>query len=236
MIQNNSHIPEINKTKVWYNDWLINFEQANFHAMTHSLNYGTGVFEWVRVYNTPNWVSIFHLDDHLERLMQSVEKIGMTSPYTREQIKHACIETVRASGHTSWYIRPQLQFGLDTPGLGKIWKIDFFVFFWPLWAYRENPVLKVGLSQIERISPKSCDIEAKVVGYYTNSHFNYQFAHNAWWDDAIMLDVEGNIAEASSSNIFMVKDRILITPETGYILKGITRKTILEIAEKRAMT
>ena len=97
--------------------------------------------------------------------------------------------------------------------------------------YRASDNLKLVLSEIERISPKSGDIEAKVMGFYTNSHFNYRYAHQRGADDAIMLDVHGDVAEASSANVFLVKDGKLITPKTGHILKGITRGSVIQLAK-----
>lgn len=230
LIQDLNQVPENGRQPVWFNGRLIPFEEASIHIITHAANYGTAVFEGVRVYSTDKGVSIFHLDDHIDRLLASAEKLGIESPYNKHQIIEACIETVKASGQSQGYIRPQLQFGLSSPGLGKTSVVEMSVFFWPMGNYRDSESLKVILSDIERISPKSGDIEAKVVGFYTNSHFNYQFAHRNGADDAIMLDVNGNVAEASSSNVFLVKNREIITPQTGYILKGITRKSIIDLA------
>ena len=226
------HIKENQRNPIWFNDGLVPFEDAKLHILTHVNNYGTAVFEGVRVYDTPSGVSIFHLDDHLTRLMASTEKFGIKSKWGKEFIKDACIKTVKASGHKSGYIRPQIQFGLATPGLGATSVVELSIFFWPLGAYRDKEQLDVILSPYERLSPKAGDIEAKVVGFYTNSHFNYANAHKKGADDAIMLDVNGNVAEASSSNVFIVKNSELLTPKPGYILKGITRSTVIELATK----
>ncbi|MEH6577353.1 MAG: branched-chain amino acid transaminase [Amphritea sp.] len=231
MIQNLDNVPKEGQNPIWFNGQLVPFQEANINIITHALNYGSGVFEGVRVYNTEKGISIFHLHDHLQRLVKSAEKFGIALPYTYAKMVQACIETVKASGHSHGYIRPQLQFGLSSPGLGNISVVEMSIFFWPMGKYRANDTLKVLLSDVERISPKSGDIEAKVVGFYTNSHFNHQFAHANDADDAIMLDVNGNVAEASSANVFFVKDGVLITPQTGYILKGITRKSVLDLAQ-----
>lgn len=228
-IQNFDVIPEKGRNPVWFNDQLIPFEQAAVHVITHANNYGTAVFEGIRVYSTSKGTSLFHLNDHIDRLLASAEKMGIQSPYSKDKILQACIDTVKASGQSQGYIRPQLQFGLSAPGLGKTDVVEMSVFFWPMGNYRDTDSLSVVCSDIERISPKSGDIEAKVVGFYTNSHFNYRFAKSKGADDAIMLDVNGNVAEASSSNIFIVKNNEVITPKTGYILKGITRHSIIEL-------
>lgn len=232
-MQNFDHITQAQRNPIWFNDGLVGFDDARLHVITHFMNYGTAVFEGIRVYDTPDGAALFHLDDHLDRLMASAQKLGIKSRWSKDDIARACIETVRASGQSHGYLRPQLQFGLTTPGLAATDAVEFGIFFWPLGAYRANPVLNVLLSPYERMSPKAGDIEAKVVGFYTNSHFNHQFARENGADDAIMLDVNGNVAEASSSNVFFVKDGVLTTPQTGYILRGITRATVLELARDK---
>lgn len=232
MIQDITPVPESGRSPVWFNGRLIPFEEASIHILTHCNNYGTSVFEGVRVYDTSKGVSIFHLEEHIDRLIASADKFGINHTYTKDEIIAACLETVKASGQKKGYIRPQLQFGLSTPGLGKTDVIEMSIFFWPMGSYRNSDSLKVILSDIERISPKSGDIEAKVTGFYTNSHFNYKFAHDNDADDAVMLDVNGNVAEVSSANIFLIKDGEIITPQTGYILKGITRKSVITLALK----
>ncbi|MFQ6006101.1 MAG: branched-chain amino acid transaminase [Woeseia sp.] len=232
MIQDLAPVSAGAQHPVWFNDRLVPFDEATVHVITHALNYGTAVFEGIRVYDTVNGVSIFRMHEHLERLMASAQKFGIETPYSYDDIAAACVDTVAASGESHGYIRPQLQFGLSKPGLGNTDVVEFSVFFWPMGRYRKSDTLNVVLSEIERASPKAGDIEAKVTGYYTNSHFNLQYARRNGADDAIMLDINGNVAEAGSSNVFLVKDGILITPQTGYILKGITRSTIIELARQ----
>lgn len=232
-MQNLSVVPEASQTKIWFNGEMISWKDASIHPFSHIINYGTGVFEGIRVYETENGPVIFHLNEHLDRLDNSVKSFGMELPYSREEFVEAHKETVRQSGHKHGYLRPQVSFGVSSRlTLAAIDATDTTIIFQPLGQYRATKELKVVTSEIERISPKSGDIEAKVVGYYTNSHYNHQFAHTKGVDEAIMLDVEGNVAEASSSNVFMVKNGELYTPKTGYILKGITRRSILTLAEK----
>ena len=232
MIQDISPVPENGRNPIWFNGKLVPFEEATIHILTHCNNYGTSVFEGVRVYDTERGVSAFHLEEHIDRLIASASKLGIKHMYSKEEIIAACLETVKASGQSKGYIRPQIQFGLSTPGLGNANIVEMSIFFWPMGNYRNNDSLKVILSDIERISPKTGDIEAKVTGFYTNSHFNYKFAHDNNADDAVMLDVNGNVAEVSSANIFIVKNGQIITPKTGYILKGITRSSVISIAKQ----
>ncbi len=229
-MQDLSHISQEQRSPVWFNDGLIPFEEASIHVITHSLNYGTAVFEGIRVYDTQWGISLFHLDAHLDRLMASASKVGIESRWSKDELVRACVETVRASGHSSGYLRPQIQFGAATPGLGSTSVTELTIFFWPLGAYRDVETLDVVTSPYQRLSPQAGDIEAKVVGYYTNSHLNYSHAHAHGADDAIMLDINGNVAEASSSNVFLVSGGKLLTPRTGFILKGITRASIIELA------
>lgn len=232
MIQDISPVPKNGRSPIWFNGKLVPFEEATIHILTHCNNYGTSVFEGVRVYETEKGVSVFHLEEHIDRLIASASKFGIKHKYSKEEIIAACLETVKASGQTKGYIRPQIQFGLSTPGLGKTDVVEMSIFFWPMGSYRASDSLKVILSDVERISPKTGDIEAKVTGFYTNSHFNYKFAHDNNADDAVMLDVNGNVAEVSSANLFIVKDGQIITPQTGYILKGITRSSVISIAKQ----
>lgn len=231
MLQNIENVPENGRNPVWFNGKIVPFEEATTHIITHSNNYGTAVFEGVRVYDSEKGVSIFHLEDHIDRLLASGEKMGIAHNYSKQEIVQACVDTVKASGQRQGYVRPQIQFGLSSPGLGKTDVVEMSVFFWPMGSYRSGDSIGIILSEVERLSPKAGDIEAKVVGFYTNSHFNYRFAQQNGADDAVMLDVNGNVAEVSSANIFFVKHGEIITPQTGYILKGITRKSVIELAE-----
>ncbi len=232
-MQDLSVVPEASQTPVWINGKIVDWKNAYIHIFSHVISYGSGVFEGVRVYETPKGTAIFHLTDHLDRLDLSAKSFGMKLPYSRHEFVEAHKEVVRASGHAHGYLRPQIQFGVSSRiTLAATDATDVTIIFQPLGQYRATKELKVVTSEVERISPKSGDVEAKIAGYYTNPHYNHLFANKKGADEAIMLDINGNVAEASSSNVFYVKDGELYTPKTGYILKGITRKTLLELAEK----
>lgn len=231
-IQKYDKIPEGAKNaKIWFNGELINWDDATIHMATHIVNYGVGVFEGIRVYDTEEGVIIWHLDAHLERLMNSMKYAGIKAPYSLDELKEACKLVVRESKATSGYIRPQVQFGLSKLSLGAVDVVDTSILYWPLGKYRDVDGLKVVSSEIQRLSPQAGNIKAKIVGFYTNSHFNHEFAKSKGMDEAIMFDVEGNVAEASSSNVFLVKDGVLKTPKLGHILEGITRHSVLELAK-----
>lgn len=232
-MQNLSVVPEGSQNPLWMNGEIVPWNDAKVHIFTHAFNYGTSVFEGIRVYETADGPAIFHLDEHLDRLDRSMKSFHIESPYSREELVEAHKEVVRQSGHSSGYLRPQVGFGVSSRvSLQAIDVTDVTIFFQPLGQYRATKELKVILSDIERISPKAGDIEAKVSGFYTNGHYNHFLAHSKNADDAIMLDVDGNVAEASSANVFIVKDGVLQTPKTGFILQGITRKSVMELAAK----
>ena len=229
-IQDFSVVPEAARKPVWHNGRLVDWHDALFHVETHVINYGSGVFEGIRIYDTKQGPAIFHLDAHLRRLARSMQLFHIKCPYSLDQIRQGCIEVAKASAAQSGYLRAQVQFGLSTLALRSIDVIDATTVFWPMGKYRDVEKLSIGTSKLHRLSPKAFQVEAKVTGYYTNSHYNRIHAMQQGWDDAIMLDDDGNVAEASVTNIFYVKDGHIVTPTTGAILVGITRNTILELA------
>ncbi len=231
-IQDTSLVPGAARTPVWWNGSLIDWSDAVIHMATHVINYGCGVFEGVRFYKTDRGPAIFHLDAHLGRLQRSMRHFGIASKFSIAEIKQACVDVARSSGASAGYLRPQVQFGLSKLSLGATTVVDTSVLFWPMGKYREVDELNVITSEVERVSPRAVNIEAKVIGYYTNSHTNHEFAKARNADEAIMLDIDGNVAEASSANVFCVRGEELLTPEPGRILRGITRGSVLELARK----
>ncbi len=233
-IQDYARVPDAAKRPVSLNGRLIEWEEATLHVATHVTNYGSGVFEGIRFYRTQRGPAVFHLDAHLDRLTRSIGFFGIDSPCTVDEMKRACLDVARASGAPSGYLRPQVQYGLSARlALGALDAVDFVVLFAPMGKYREKEGLSVIRSRIQRISPNAVNIEAKVIGFYTNSYFNHEYARENSADEAVMLDINGNVAEASSVNVFHVKDGELFTPEPGYILRGITRASVLELAAKQ---
>ena len=232
-IQDYSRVPDTAKRPVSFNGTLVDWESATLHLATHVTNYGSGVFEGIRFYETDKGPAVFHLDAHLDRLACSIGFFDIDSPCTIDEIKQACINVARASEAPSGYLRPQVQYGLSPRlALGALDVADVVVFFAPMGRYREKEGLSVITSEIQRISPKAVAVEAKVIGFYINSYFNHQHANANGADEAVMLDINGHVAEASSVNVFYVKAGELFTPEPGFILRGITRATVLELAAK----
>ncbi len=231
-IQDYAIVPEAAKKPVWFNGQLVDWHDATLQATTHVINYGSGVFEGIRFYETDKGSAVFHLDAHLDRMARSLELFHINTRFSIEDLKQACIDVVKASGASSGYLRPQVQYGLSRLSLGALNVVDAMVVFWPMGKYRDKEGLSVITSEIQRISPKAVAIEAKVIGFYTNSYFNHEHFKEKGADEAVMLDVNGHVAEASSVNVFYVKGGELFTPAPGYILKGITRASVLELAAK----
>ena len=232
VIQDYSIVPDQAKKPVWFNGRLVDWHRATLHATTHATNYGSGVFEGIRFYETEKGPAIFRVDAHLERMARSMGLFQLKTPFPMTDLKQGCIDVVKASDASSGYLRPQVQFGLSRLALGALDVVDALVLFWPLTKYREKEGLSVITSEVQRISPNAVAIEAKVTGFYTNSYFNHAYYTEKGADEAVMLDINGNVAEGSSVNVFYVKGGELFTPAPGYILKGITRSTVLGLAEK----
>ncbi len=231
-IQDYSIVPEAAKRPLWFNGRLIDWHRATLHATTHATNYGSGVFEGIRFYETERGPAIFRVDAHLERLARSMGLFNLKTEFSSVDFKQGCIDVAKASEASSGYLRPQVQFGLSRLALGAVDVVDALILFRPLEESREKEGLSVVTSEVRRISPNAVAIEAKVTGYYTNSYFNQQYSKEKGADKAVMLDLNGNVAEGSSVNVFHVKNGELFTPAPGFILKGITRSTVLGLAEK----
>ena len=212
---------------IWLDGELVDWDSANVSVMTHTLHYGTGVFEGMRARQTGNGVGVFRLEDHVDRLYRSAEAYNLEIPYEKNTISDAILEIVNVNNLNSAYIRPLVFLGDGEMGLlpGDV-PVRVAIAAWEWGAYLGDEAgqegVKVCISDWQRISPKSFKPFAKGVGGYMNSTLA----------DAIMLSDTGSIAEGSGQNIFVFKDNILMTPpiETG-ALGGITRKTIIEIAK-----
>jgi branched-chain amino acid aminotransferase len=216
---------------IWMNGTLIPWEEAKTHVICHSLHYGSGVFEGIRFYETTSGEpAIFRLEEHTKRLFYSANVVKMHIPYSEDEINTATKEIVRTSGITAGYIRPLGFFG-EKMGLNpKGAPVHVLIAAWGWGKYLADRPLRVKISQYIRIHPKSVIADAKVSGHYVNSILASQEAEEGY-DEAILLDFEGNVAEGPGENIFIVKDGTLITPSFGKILKGITRDAVLTLAK-----
>ena len=221
---------------IWLDGELVEWDNANVSVMTHTLHYGTGVFEGMRARNTDKGTSIQFLDDHVDRLYRSAEAYNLEIPFNKNVISNAIKEIVKINNLKSAYIRPLVFFGDGEMGLlPKDIPVRVAIAAWEWGAYLGDDAgsqgVNVCISDWQRISPKSFKPFAKGVGGYMNSTLAKIDAVKQGFDDAIMLSDNGNVAEGSGQNIFIYKNNQLLTPpiETG-ALGGITRKTVMEIA------
>ena len=221
---------------IWLDGELVEWDDANVSVMTHTLHYGTGVFEGMRARATDKGTSIQFLNEHVDRLYRSAEAYNLEIPFNKNVISNAIKEIVKVNKLKSAYIRPLVFFGDGEMGLlPKDIPVRVAIAAWEWGAYLGEDAgsqgVNVCISEWQRISPKSFKPLAKGVGGYMNSTLAKIDAVKEGFDDAIMLNDKGNVAEGSGQNIFMYKDNQLLTPpiETG-ALGGITRKTVLEIA------
>jgi branched-chain amino acid aminotransferase len=218
------------------NGKMIAWKDATTHFLTHTLHYGSGVFEGIRCYETDKGPAVFRLKEHIERLFYSASVIGMKIPYTEKQLFDATVDVIRKNEVKSCYIRPLAYFGYGKMGLALTGaSVDVGIAVWPWGAYLGEEGIRNGvgikLSPFVR-PPKECmPTHAKVTGNYANSIMAKMDAINTGYADALLLDKNGNVAECSGENIFFVKGGVLITPPVENCLDGITRKSIIQIAK-----
>ena len=222
--------------KIWQNGNLVSFENATTHVMSHALHYGSGVFEGIRAYElTDGTTGIFALDFHVQRMIDSGVPIGMKIPYTHAQICQAIIDTVKANEYKSCYIRPLAYYGNPPSGVrvrpDPKTPVELIVACYEMGNYLPDVPLNVLISDFIRIHPSSTNVGAKICGHYVNSLQALLAIQNTAYDEVILLDHEGFVAEGSSENIFMIKDGVISTPQLGTILTGITRKIIMGLAQ-----
>lgn len=218
---------------IWRNGKLINSEDAKISVINHVLHYGSGVFEGIRCYQTERGTAVFRLKEHMKRLHYSAGVLEIDMPYSVGELCQATLDLLAANKLESGYIRPVACFGEGKMGLSPHGAdIDVFIAAWPWGKYLSDDPITVGTSPWIRIHPKSLQADAKINGHYVNSIMSSQWAHNNGYQEALLLDYEGNVAEGPGENLFIVKDNTLYTPQLGTILNGITRATIMKIAQK----
>jgi len=222
--------------KIWMDGKFVDWDNANVHILTHTLHYGLGVFEGIRCYETKEGPAIFRLDEHIERLFNSAHIFLMEIPYSKEEIKDAIIKTVRVNKIKECYIRPLVYIGFGAMGLyPKGNPINVAIAVWSWGAYLGDKGLKEGIrvktSSFIRNHVNATMTRGKVCGYYINSQLAKKEAISCGFDEAILLDTEGYVSEGSGENIFIVRNGILKTTPLTSILEGITRNSIIEIAQ-----
>lgn len=221
--------------KIWYNGSLVDWREAKTHVLTHTLHYGMGVFEGVRAYETAQGPAIFRLQDHTDRFFDSAKIVGIKLPFDKEAINRAHLEVVRANGLKSCYFRPMAFYGSGKLGIApKADDVQVIVAAWSWGAYLGEDAIKHGIrckiSSFSRHHPNITMIKAKANGNYMNSIMANSEAQQSGFDEAILLDSQGYVAEGAGENIFTVHRGRLFTPALDVALDGITRRTVIEIA------
>ena len=223
--------------KIWMDGTFVNWHEASVHVLTHSLHYGLGAFEGIRCYQGKTGSVIFRLHEHVDRLFESAHIMLMTVPYSRKDVSEAIVETVRINKLDSCYIRPLLYVGYGEMGLypGNN-PVKLAIAAWPWGTYLGEDALVQGIrakvSSFTRHHVNVSMTRAKVPGYYVNSILAKCEAKNGGYDEAILLDTEGYVAEGTGENVFIVSKGVLKTTPLTSILEGITRRAILELARE----
>ena len=221
--------------KIWMNGKLVDWDAAQIHVLTHTLHYGTGVYEGIRAYETADGPAIFRLTDHLERLHKSAKVLNMQVPYEADELADAAKEVVRTSGLSSCYIRPIAYYGYGEIGLNTIGcPVDVAIACWP-WAspmsHAHDRGVRLKISTWIRHDYNTAPPAAKATGNYINNSLARAEAITAGYDEAVMLNRHGNVAECSGENIFCAQGGGLVTPPTAAgALDGITRDTVITLA------
>lgn len=221
---------------IWYDGELVPWRDATTHVLTHTLHYGMGVFEGVRAYDTPQGTAIFRLQAHTDRLFDSAHIMNMEMPFSKEEISEATRTAVAANQLESAYIRPMVFYGSEGMGLrASGLKVHVIIAAWSWGAYMGEDALKNGIkvrtSSFTRHHVNIAMTRAKANGNYINSMLALQEAVSGGADEAMLLDTEGYVAEGSGENIFLVKNGVIYTPEVTSCLNGITRNTVLSLAD-----
>ena len=221
--------------KIWMNGKLVPFKNARVHVLTHALHYSTSIFEGIRCYDTPNGSAIFRLPEHVDRFFNSAKLYGMKIPYSKKRISDAIIKTVKASNLKQCYIRPLAYYGYGTMGLTPLKnKVDVSISCWE-WKMGESKAGKFSgarckISKWIRIDSRSQPMQAKSAANYSNAALARVEALKAGYDEAIMLNNMGHVAEGSAENIFVIKNgRITTPPLSADILNGITRNSAIQM-------
>ena len=222
---------------IWYDGKLVPWREATTHVLTHSLHYGMGVFEGVRAYKTSQGTAIFRLKEHTERLFNSAHIFQMAMPWDRDTLNEAQKEVIRANNLESGYLRPLAFYGSEKLGVSpKGAKVHVVVAAWPCGAYLGEEGLERGIrvktSSFTRHHVNISMVRAKACGHYINSILANNEATNDGYDEALLLDPEGYVSEGAGENIFIVKKGKLYTPDLTSCLEGITRATVLQLAEE----
>ena len=222
---------------IWLDGDFVPWREAKTHVLTHTLHYGMGVFEGVRAYKTDNGTAIFRLDDHTNRLFSSAHILNMPMPFDKETINKACLDAVKNNNLETAYIRPMCFYGSEGMGLrADNLEVHVMIAAWAWGSYLGIDGLEKGIriktSSFTRHHVNITMCKAKANGNYMNSMLALQEALAGGYDEALLLDAEGYVAEGSGENIFILRNGVLYTPDLTSALEGITRETIMQFAQE----
>ena len=228
--------------KIWMNGELVDWADAKVHVGAHGLHYGTGVFEGIRCYETPDGPAVFRLTDHIKRLDASAKLLYMDLPYSVEEIRDACLQLIGINGLPEAYLRPFAFYGYGELGVSTAGNpVEVVIMSWPWGSYLGDEGMKNGIrakiSSWKRVGANTIPHAAKATGIYLNSMLAVVEANRAGYDEAILLTDDGYIADGSGENVFVVKDGTIKTPPLSTsILPGITRNSVIQIAQDLGYT
>lgn len=224
--------------KIWMDGEFVKWDDAKVHVMTYALHYGASIFEGIRCYNTKKGSAVFRLEEHVKRLFESCKIYRMELNYNEEEIKEAILDTVRKNGLKSCYIRPLVFRGYGEMGVNPLnAPVHVMIAVWEWGSYLGDEALEKGIkvktSSWNRMAPNTFPFLAKAGGNYLNSQLAKMEAILDGYDEAVMLDIDGYVAEGSGENIFLIKEGVFYTPPVyNTILRGITRDFVIKIAKK----
>ncbi len=227
--------------QIWFEGKLVPQEEAKISVLNHALHYGSSIFEGVRAYETDQGPAVFRLQEHTERLLESAKIFDMTVPYSVDYMNDAIIQTIKANGHQSCYIRPLLWYGGESLGIfPKNNPVEFMVATMPWGTYLGDEAIRKGASLMTsswRRSPGDVlATKAKIGGNYVNSILANQEARANGYDEALLLDGQGFVSEGSGENIFFIRDGVLYPIAHSINLRGITRDSVIKIAKSLGIT
>lgn len=218
-------------TTIFFNGKFIKVKEIPVSIFNQTMHYGNGVFEGIRAYDTPKGVQIFKAKEHYDRLHYSAKVMHINLSYSSSELEQISYKLLEANNLKDAYIRPLVYLG-ENMSLTPTDEVNVVIMAWEWGKYLGDKLLNVMLSSFQRPNPKSCFVEAKVVGHYTNSILATTEAKSKGFDEALLTDMNGFIAEGPGANFFIEKNGKLVTPPLGNILAGITRQTVFEIAKE----
>lgn len=234
----NTHFPKAQR--FWSNGEFYDWPTVRVHSMTHALHYGTSVFEGIRAYGTPEGPAVFRLEDHIKRLLHSAAVLHMSSPYDKADIMRAVKDILRENRLDSAYIRPLMYYGYGNLGLlPRACPVELEISAWEWGAYlgdRAQAGVNVYILPQRRVHHSQYDMTAKLGGIYVTSTMGGLIARSKGCDEALFLNMEGNVAEGPGENIVIVKDGAIRTNDRSEsVLEGITRSSVLRIAQDQGI-